>query len=220
MIFILDLDGPILDVSDKYYKAYYDSLNEIGGRALNKDEYWELKRLKISDYDILRKTFSEHLLNEFKRRRGFLIEKKEYLKLDYVWKELKETYKILSERIPTLLVTLRTYSERTSWQLKNLGIYSWFGSILSHPGTGILEERWQVKVNLINKSGILKNVITKDCVFIGDTETDILAGKSLGMKTIGVSFGIRAKELLLPLRPDLVFHTPFELSKYIKESYL
>lgn len=219
MIFFFDLDGPILDVSEKYYRAYADSLKELGRTALDKGEYWNLKRLKISDYVILSKTFSEHLLDEFMIRRNQLIEERELLKLDYVWPELRDTYQALFSKTPTVLVTLRTYSDRTSWQLKNFGIYSWFYAILSHPASGI-SERWQVKVNLIEESGFLKKVSAEDCVFVGDTETDILAGKKLGMKTVGVSFGIRVKELLLPSKPDLIFDTPMELSTYLRGAYL
>ena len=82
MIFI-DLDGPILDVSDRYYYSYANSLKEIGGRILDKDEYWNLKRTKVPDYDILGKTSSGHLLGEFKIRRNILIEEENSLNFDF-----------------------------------------------------------------------------------------------------------------------------------------
>lgn len=220
MIFLFDLDGPILDVSERYYKVYTHSLRQIGGKILDKDEYWSLKRKKISDYDILHKTFSEHLLDEFRIRRNLLIEEKELLKLDSVWQELREIYQNLFNQTPAILITLRTHFERISWQLKHLGIYSWFDFILSHPASGAFEERWRAKANLINKSGILKDANPKDCVFVGDTETDILAGKNLGTRIIAVSFGIRAKESLLLLKPDLLFDTPVDLASYLQKEYL
>ena len=220
-MFFSDLDGPILDVSERYYKAYIDALGKIGGSALRKDEYWQLKRTKVSDYDILCRTSSECFLEEFKSKRNSLIEEKKLLCLDSVWQELGELYPRLFERVPTVLITLRTYSERTIWQLKNLGIYSWFNLVLSQPpSSDDLEKRWHVKVKAINESGVLKSVKSSDCVFIGDTETDILAGKHLKMKTIAVSFGIRSREILLSLKPDLLFDEPYELVNYFKKFYL
>lgn len=217
---IFDLDGPILDVSNRYYKAYVDSLKEMGSEVVSKKKYWDLKRSRVSDHDILGRTSSEHLLDEFKIKRDRLIEAKELLKFDCVWPELRETYQTLFNQTSTILVTLRTYSERTSWQLKNLGIYCWFDSIVSHPSSENSKERWQIKADLVRRLGILNNVSCQQHIFVGDTETDILAGKNLGMKIIAVSFGIRAKYLLLPLKPDLIFDTPMELSAYLRREYL
>lgn len=220
MIFFFDLDGPILDVSEKYYQAYTHSLRGLSSTVLSKNDYWTLKRLRVSDYDILSKTSSEHLLNEYQTKRNQLIETKEMLRYDYVWPELQKIYEALFNEVPTVLITLRTKSEMVKWQLKKLNIDSWFFSILSHPSTGISHERWKIKVDAINETNILKNIDVEDCVFVGDTETDIMAGKQLGMKTIGVSFGIRDEKLLLQLKPDLTFNSPFDLSNYLKETYL
>jgi phosphoglycolate phosphatase-like HAD superfamily hydrolase len=219
-VFFFDLDGPILDVSDKYYKAYAKALHEIGCSALDKHQYWYLKRNKSSDYDILARTSSERSINEFKKRRNTLIEDTELLKLDFVWPQLEETYERLFSQIPTNLVTLRTYSDKAHWQLKQLGIHSWFNGILSHPASGDRDERWKMKVNLIKNSGILNTIDGKDSVVVGDTETDILAGKYLGFKTIAVSFGIRSREYLLPVEPDSLFDSPGELSRYLQREYL
>lgn len=216
-ILITDLDGPILNVSERHYRVYNKCIKELGGIALDKNTYWNLKRLKIPDCDIL--SMTSDFCNDFKVKHNLIIEEKEMLKLDSVWEDIWDTYQSLCNRIPIVLVTLRTYSERTFWQLKSLNIYSWFCSILSHPASNI-NEGWKTKVELITKSALLKNIDIKDCVFVGDTETDILAGKYMGMKTIGVSFGIRTKELLSAFKPDLIFDKPIELSSYLQEYYL
>lgn len=220
MMLFFDLDGPILDVSDRYYKAYADSLGCFGYKALDKDDYWNLKRAKTPDYDILRLTSCERLLDKFIAKRKFLIEEKNMLKMDSVWADVRETYRRLFKVIPAVLVTLRTYKNRTIWQLKNLGIHSWFKTIISNPAPVSAQERWKMKVKFIKEKGVLKNQDCGNCIFIGDTETDILAGKNLGMKTIGVSFGIRDKKILSPLDPDLIFDKPLEFSKYLKNEYL
>lgn len=219
MICFLDLDGPILDVSEKYYRAYADSLMELGADVLEKSDYWESKRRRIPDEQILAKTGSAELLNDFKKRRLELIEDADLMKLDYVWPEVKEAYQILCSRVPAVLVTLRTHPDRVQRQLANLGISPWFDKVLAHSAI-TNGERWQVKVNLINRLDILKTARLEDCVFIGDTETDILAGQHLGMKTIAVSFGIRTRDILTGLKPDVIMDTPKALSTYLRREYL
>ena len=66
MIFF-DLDGPILDVSAKYYRVYHDLLDEFGFPSLPRDQYWEAKRNKVSDESILRKTGAEEFVAQLSK---------------------------------------------------------------------------------------------------------------------------------------------------------
>ena len=66
MIMFWDLDGPILDVSDKHYSLYQDILLENNMRILTKKEYRKLKRSGSSLNVILSKTNSEIILNLYK----------------------------------------------------------------------------------------------------------------------------------------------------------
>ncbi|WP_406656586.1 HAD hydrolase-like protein [Methanolobus sp. ZRKC2] len=220
MMFFFDLDGPILDVSEKYYQAYSYSLQELNCTALPKDDYWKFKRLRVPDYEILSKTDSEHLLAEYKTRRNELIEKKEMLAYDCVWTELRKTYDSLFNEFPAILVTLRTEPEMVNWQLRDLNIDTWFKSIISRPSTGISKDRWKIKVDAIKALDLSKSIDIQECVFVGDTETDIVAGKQLGMKTVGVTFGIRDKKLLSPLKPEILVDNPSDLAVHLKETYL
>jgi phosphoglycolate phosphatase len=219
-ILFFDLDGPILDVSEKYYRAYADSLNELGKKALEKAQYWSLKRKQISDYEILSLSSCGELLSDFRAKRDQLIEDKKLLKLDRVWPELRGTYETLFTQLLVVLVTLRTYAKRTIWQLEMLGIRPWFDFILSHSAEHSSIQRWKVKVDMINQLNLFNKVEPRNCVFVGDTETDILAGKHLGMQTVAVSFGIRTKESLLSHNPDLLFDSQAALSTYLTEVYL
>ena len=44
----------------------------------------------------------------------------------------------------------------------------------------------------------------KDCVFVGDSRVDIIAGKKAGVRTIAVHSGVADKELLVQQQPDRV----------------
>ncbi len=213
MILLFDLDGPILDVRTRYYRAYSDGLRFLEQEPLGPEEYWNLKRRKIPDQEILRMSGSEGRLREFRSRRDFLIEQEELLRLDCVWPQLRPTYEALFAQVPAILVTLRSSASRTLAQLDALGIRSWFQSVLAAPSGP--EERWRTKVKLVREANVLP-AQPSSSVFVGDTETDIIAGKELGSVSVAVTFGIRTEEALASLGADVVCRTPDELSAYLK----
>ena len=73
-------------------------------------------------------------------------------------------------------------------------------------------DRHEGKVNLI------RDHYKKDLngFFIGDTETDIRAGKVLGLKSIAVTFGIRNADILMREEPDIILNSPAALVNWVK----
>ena len=55
----------------------------------------------------------------------------------------------------------------------------------------------------------------KDCVYVGDTDTDMLTGKNANLYTIGVLWGFRDREELEKSGADAIVATPEELYKTI-----
>ncbi len=55
----------------------------------------------------------------------------------------------------------------------------------------------------------------KDCVYVGDTDTDMKTGKNAGLYTIGVLWGFRGREELEASGADAIAETPEELYKII-----
>ncbi|MCR5746656.1 MAG: HAD family hydrolase [Lachnospiraceae bacterium] len=54
----------------------------------------------------------------------------------------------------------------------------------------------------------------EECLYIGDTNTDMLTGKAAGMFTIGVLWGFRDREELEKAGADAVISTPAEILNY------
>ena len=54
----------------------------------------------------------------------------------------------------------------------------------------------------------------EDCLYIGDTNTDMLTGKAAGMYTIGVLWGFRDREELEKAGADAIISTPAEILNY------
>ncbi len=202
MIFF-DLDGPILDVYDKYYSLYRDILLENGEKPLPKREYLDLKRAKISVKNILLKTNSDSLVNIFKELWLSKIETTKYLQLDQLQNNIRKILSDCKQSNRLVIVTLRHSRKMLLKQLDQLKIIQYFEDILCSGAD--IKPRWKIKYDLI------ENYIGQDKsnnhMIIGDTETDIESGKHLGFKTIAISNGIRNVQILVKSDPDYIYST-------------
>lgn len=63
----------------------------------------------------------------------------------------------------------------------------------------------------------LFGVSPEECMYVGDTWTDMDTGKGAGMFTVGVTWGFRPEEELRSHQADAVVHQPRELLKLLEE---
>jgi len=59
------------------------------------------------------------------------------------------------------------------------------------------------------------NVIPQNCLMVGDTVVDIVAGKAAGMKTVGVLCGFGTVKNLQKAKADLILSSPEELPAWL-----
>ena len=123
-----------------------------------------------------------------------LIEDKEFLKYDILYDRAEELVKELSKQNNVYIVTARQSKEKAQCQIKNL--------LKCHKSIKdiLVTKRKTSKYDLIKQNVFVTN---KD-YFIGDTDEDILAGKKLKIKTIGLYSGFFNKEFLSKFKPDLL----------------
>ena len=57
----------------------------------------------------------------------------------------------------------------------------------------------------------------EDCLYIGDTNTDMMTAKNAGLSGCGVTWGFRSEEELRSFDPAYVVHYPMEIFEIIKE---
>ncbi len=55
-----------------------------------------------------------------------------------------------------------------------------------------------------------------DCIFVGDSDTDILTAKNAGLKSVGVLWGFRDRDVLEKAKADFVIFKPQEITEIIK----
>ena len=61
------------------------------------------------------------------------------------------------------------------------------------------------------------NVTNNECLYVGDSDVDMITGKSNNIKTIGVTWGYKEKEILINEKPDYLIDNPVEIINIIKE---
>lgn len=61
--------------------------------------------------------------------------------------------------------------------------------------------------NILEKYGL----DIKDCIFVGDSETDILTAKNVKMESIGVLWGFRGESVLISQGADFIIEKPCEI---------
>lgn len=195
----LDLDGTLIDISERHYQVYTTTVNDFGGTPLEKARYWELKRDNTPWPEIL--TLSnvslEHeprFMEDFTKR----IEDPVMLALDTLFTHSMSVLTELKKTHELILVSLRRNPQNLRTQLDQLGITKFFAHILSgHSATkeGLLTK----KAAVIQELG----PVGEACI-VGDTEADVSAGKQLAITSIAVTTGIRSESFLSHLEPDYV----------------
>lgn len=56
-----------------------------------------------------------------------------------------------------------------------------------------------------------------ECIYIGDSDVDMRTGRAAGMKTVGVTWGYRSREILVSNGADMLISHPRELLRIAEE---
>jgi phosphoglycolate phosphatase-like HAD superfamily hydrolase len=178
-VIFFDLDGTILDLSERNYKVYKNILKKYNRKFLSKKIYLELKRNKTPIQEILKKTNGEDIVKQFKKKWYDLIEREGYLKLDKISQNRKLFLLRLKKKYSLILVTLRHNQDALYHQLREKKLINIFHKILVSSGKKA-KNKWKIKLKLIKSF----EKHDKNSIMVGDTESDILAGKNWVLKQL------------------------------------
>lgn len=194
--YIFDLDGTLVDASDRLYDLFQFLIPES---KLMKKEYWNLKRDKVNHQMILERYFQNKSFEDFNAKWLNLIEKTEYLEKDKLYDDTIATLKKLSGNNEIYLLTARQNKKNLLVELERLGIAQYFKKIL------VTEAR-------CSKAELLKQVqFSSEDYFISDMGKDIAIGNAAGLKTIAIMHGFMSGEKLAEYNPWKMVETLEEL---------
>ena len=217
-----DFDGPIIDVTDRYYRAYLESLKGIEQtklQILSKEDFWKLKQKRVTDFEIgIMSSLSISEAGESAEVRKELSFKTEYLALDKLFEDVPKAFDYLkSKGILFFIVTLRRKKQLqyaiSQFKLNKYISNEYFFSLPDDRKiSNDIKEKYVLFVDAINKTGLDQ----KDTWLIGDSETDIHAGRlARYRKIIAISRGIKSHEQLEILKPDLIINNLSELTSHL-----
>lgn len=187
-----DLDGTLLDISEKYYTVYSDFLKENNITPLSKKEYWEKKREKNTDEEFVGKELAKNFKKFFLEK----VEEEKYLEHDKLILGTLETLEELSKTHDIFIVTLRRKKKNLYRELESFGLDK-FKLIHGLPAT-TTGHNFEKKITLLEKY-----VVDGDTI-VGDSSAEVKAGKALRLKTVGVLSGLSSRKVLETLAPDAI----------------
>jgi len=199
LIFI-DLDGPLLDGRERHYHCYQSILEELGFKPLGIDEYWETKRALVNRKDLLKMSDAESIYDDFFVEWLARIESPEMLALDKVQEgAVGYLRSCRAQGIELVLVTMRKDKQALERQLISTGLRQYLDTVLvcEHAEGG--EGKADAVRNIYPASQF------EECaLWVGDTEVDWEAARSLGCRVVLLSNGLRNEAYLRSLQGALV----------------
>jgi phosphoglycolate phosphatase-like HAD superfamily hydrolase len=211
MRIITDFDGPVMDLSDRYYHVYQLCLAKLQqpDRSLNiisKAEFWACKRAQIPDWQIgLDSGLTAVQADEFQQLRNHHAHRLEYLHLDRVVPgAISALERIQAAGIELLVMTLRRTRELEPAFVK-YDLARFFPPDCRY----CLANDYLKQGDILDKTRLMNQALGElepepDTWMIGDTETDIIAAQTHQIRSIGVLSGIRNRDRLAIHQPDLI----------------
>lgn len=211
MRIITDFDGPIMDLSDRYYYVYQLCLERVKlpGQSivlLSKAEFWQRKRACIPEREIgIESGLTEMQADTFKQVRDLHAHQLQYLHLDRVVPgAIAALERIQSAGIDLLVMTLR-HTRQLNPALENYDLGQFFAPPHRYcrADDDVKQGDVRDKTNMMERS-IAELGVDAATWMIGDTEADIIAARTYDLPVIAVLSGIRDREHLEKYQPTKI----------------
>jgi phosphoglycolate phosphatase-like HAD superfamily hydrolase len=211
MRIITDFDGPIMDLSDRYYHVYQLCLAQVREpdqsiRILTKDQFWAYKRAKVSEQQVgIESGLTAAQAELFKRIRDRTAHQIQYLSIDRVVPgSIAALERIQVSGIELIVMTLRRTCELNA-AFEQYDLAKFFSPDRRY----CLADDYLKQGDIKDKTQLMAQALSElkpepTTWMIGDTETDIIAAQTHGIRVIGVLSGIRDIDRLEQYQPDRI----------------
>ena len=207
---LFDLDGTIVDSREAYLEAAKTAFQAIGQKPPTTQTALEIpKRLEQNQPidDITRTNPQQFLAIYLKTYYAITQEKTKLIP------NVSTTLETLSEKAKLALITMRFVPKTAiTKELEQFNIAKHFTHII----TALDTHKPKPSPEALIKSVKALDVQICDCLIVGDSVTDIKAGKAAGAKTAAVLSGLFSHEELAKENPDLILEDITQLPNHIE----
>ncbi len=224
-----DFDGPIVDVSDRYYQTYQLGLAEVQANyqatgitlpihLLTKEQFWQMKQNRVPDVEIaMRSGLSGAEIDLFLRQVVQIVNQPTLLDQDYLQPGVRWALTMLHNQGARLaLVTLRCQQQAIQI-LNSHSLLSMFSGIWGAQDQGVAylnhaDHKTQLLTEAIASFG---DIAPHTAWMVGDTEADVLAGQATDIPTIALTCGIRSQTYLKKFEPTRIHSDLLSAAHYL-----
>jgi phosphoglycolate phosphatase-like HAD superfamily hydrolase len=208
---ITDFDGPIIDVSERYYRVYQFCLEKTRRpdrpvQQLSKAEFWQMKRSRVPEKQIaLNSGLDEAQAVEFAQLRRKTVHTQPYFDYDsLVPGAVEALLKIQQADIDLAVMTMRRVGE-LDYAFQKHDLARFFPENRCY----CLSNDYVKTRDIEDKPLLMARALAElppaaDTWMVGDTEADITAAQKHGIKVMAVESGIRDRPQLELYHPDLI----------------
>lgn len=214
---LCDFDGPLVDVSERYYKTYQLGLAAtqtayqtqgaaLPLQALTKQQFWQMKQHRVADAEIaLRSGLQGEQIQVFLERVRQLVNQSVLLQQDHLQPGVRRALALLHAcGVNLVVVTLRCQAQ-ASQILESYGLAHFFMMIRgTQEGFAAYQNSTELKKQLVSEVVNEQALPQSEIWLVGDTEADVIAGQAAGISTIAVTCGIRSAAYLNRHQPTRI----------------
>jgi phosphoglycolate phosphatase-like HAD superfamily hydrolase len=224
---ITDFDGPIIDVSERYYRVYQFCLAETQWedqpvRLLSKEEFWNLKRSRTPEKQIgILSGLDEAQAQAFAKLRYQTVHTRPYFDYDSLAPgAVTALEKIQQAEVDLAVMTMRRTPE-LDYAFNRHGLSRFFPEDRCY----CLSNDYVLTSDIKDKPLLMEQALTElptaqDVWMVGDAEADIVAAKMYNIKAIAVLCGIRDRAQLERYKPDFIVNDLNEAADLVLQQSL
>jgi phosphoglycolate phosphatase-like HAD superfamily hydrolase len=208
---ITDFDGPIMDVSERYYRVYQLCLEKTRYpqqtiTELSKAEFWQLKRSHTPELQIaLQSGLDAEQAQLFSQIRKQTVHTLPYFQYDVPIPTALETLtKVQAAGVDLAVMTMRRVRE-LDYAFNQYNLSQFFPENRRYClSNDYVKTRDVEDKPLLMAKALAELPPAADTWMVGDTEADITAAKKHNIKIIAVESGIRDRSQLESYQPDMI----------------
>lgn len=210
---IFDFDGTLIDSRPGVVKSFKRAVKDLTSKQINEGSIIKLIGKPLAQIiSVLLKTSDQALIDK-----GSDLFRKYYrddgLDKNIIYSGVKEMLKSFKEKSLGLFVVSNKIEEFMIKILEQHDIKKYFISATGIDGTDPYSKKADYVKSILTNFKLKKG----ETAIVGDTESDIIAGKANSIYCIGVTWGYGLESNLIKSGADKICRTPLGLERFIKK---